>query len=97
MEQKVIVLEEAQPADPGHMLVVVTGTSGVPAWSPEVEAALQPVAIKCRASESEKDSTMDLSMEGLHEGLENPILSLQSAELPLGQGTFRQKFEQWSH
>ena len=37
---------------------------GVPARSPEVEEALKPVPIDCRASESEQDSTMDAGIEG---------------------------------
>ena len=40
---------------------------------------------------------MDPSMEGEDKGLEDPNLSPQSAEPPLGQGSSRQDFEQWSH
>ena len=36
-------------------------------------------------------------MEGQEEGLEDPSLSLSSVEPPLGQGSSRQEFEQWSH
>ena len=36
-------------------------------------------------------------MDGQDKGLEDPSLSSQSAEPPLGQGGSRQKFEQWSH
>ena len=67
---------------------------GVPAQSPEVEEALQPVAIECWASESEQNFAMDPGMEG--QELEDPSLSSQSAEPPLGQGSSRQKFKQWS-
>ena len=56
----------------------------VPAWSPEVEEALKPVAIMCWASESEQDSAMDPKTEGQDMGLEDPSLSLHSAVPPLG-------------
>ena len=39
---------------------------------------------------------MDPGMEGQDEGQEDPSLSSQSVEPPLGQGSSRQKFEQWS-
>ena len=62
---------------------------GVPAWSPKVEEALQPVAIDW-VSKSEQDSAMDPGMEGLDQGQEDPSLSSQSVEPPLGQGSSRQ-------
>ena len=119
MEQEVVMLEEVQPADPGHMLacgdrdifdeetytvsqlvadlnVPTEEDPGVSAQSPEKEATLQPVATECRASKSEQESAMDPSMEGQDEGLEDPSLSLSSAEPPLGQGSSRQEFKQWS-
>ena len=40
----------------------------VSAHSPEVEEALKPVPIKCWASESEQDSTMDAGMDGQDAG-----------------------------
>ena len=67
----------------------------VPAHSPEVEEALKPVPIECWKSESEKDS-MDTCMEGQNNGKEDLSLSSQSIEHPLGQGSSRQKFKQWS-
>ena len=70
---------------------------GVPARSAEVEAALQPIHIQCWVMESEQDSTLEPSMEGQEEGLEDPSLSLSSVEPPLGQGSSRQEFKQWSH
>ena len=36
-------------------------------------------------------------MEGQEEGLEDSSLSLSSVEPPLGQGSSRQEFKQWSH
>ena len=66
---------------------------GVPAHSPEVEEALKLVFIDYWASESEKDS-IDTRMEGQDDGQEDPSLSSQSVELPLGQGSSRQKFKQ---
>ena len=66
----------------------------VPAHSPEVEEALKPVPIKCWASESEEDSTMNADMEGQDVGQEDPCLPSQSVEpIPLGQGCSRKKFE----
>ena len=62
-----------------------------------MEAALQHVDIPCWALESEQDSTLDPSMEGQEKGLEDPHLSLSYAEPPLGQGSSRQEFEQWSY
>ena len=70
---------------------------GVPARSPEVEAILQPVDIPCWAMESDPDSVMEPSMEVQEQGLEDPSLSPTPVEPPLGQGSSRQEFEQWSH
>ena len=39
---------------------------------------------------------MDTCMEGQDDRQEDPSLSSQSVEPPLGQGSLRQKFEQWS-
>ena len=39
---------------------------------------------------------MDAYMEGQDGGQEDPCLPSQSVEPPLGQGSSRQKFEQWS-
>ena len=117
MEKEVIMLEEVQPADPGHKLacgendifaedditdsqlerainVPTQEDPGVPARSPEVEAALQPVPINCWALESKQDSAIDPSIEGQDEGLEDPSLSLQSVEPPLGQESSGLEFEQ---
>ena len=69
---------------------------GVPARSPEVEEALKPVHIECWASESEQKTPMDAGMEGQDVRQEDPCLPSQSVEPPLGQGSSRQKFEQWS-
>ena len=67
---------------------------GVPTQSPEVEAALQSVLIKCWALESEQDSAIDPSMEGQDKGLEDPSLSSQSVEPSPSQRSSRQEFEQ---
>ena len=48
-------------------------------------------------SESEQDSAMDPSREGQDKGLEDPSLSPQSGELPLGQEDSRKEFMQRSH
>ena len=63
---------------------------GVPAHSPEVEEALKPLNIECWASK------MDAYMEGHDLGQNDPCFPSQSVEPPLGEGSSRQKFEQWS-
>ena len=62
---------------------------GVPAHSLEVEEALKPEGF-CWVSE------MDAYTEGQDGRQEDPCLPSQSVEPPLGQGSSRQKFEQWS-
>ena len=68
---------------------------GVPACFPEVEEAIKQVPIEDWVYESEKGS-MDAHMEGQDNRQEDLSLSSQSVEPPLGQGSSRQKFEQWS-
>ena len=108
MEQEVVVLNEVEPADPGHMLAC--SDRGIFAevdliklqtldgcQCPNLGGSWSSCPIECWASKSEQDSAMDPDMEGQDMGLEDPSLSLQSAVPPLGQESSRQEFKQWSH
>ena len=55
---------------------------GVPARSSEVEEALKPVPIKCWASESEQDSTMDTHRRGRTTDKMMPVSLLNLLSLP---------------